>query len=146
MIINLSKDSEIYLEFLGKVYSILLDTGAQATVISQSLAEEYRKITGEPWKKWKKPSRVLLPNGNQLKIEATILLKFFIGGEEFSFKAIVVPELQTQLVLGRDFLQKYGAQLDYDNSRIIFYPQCDLIIEQTEEIKGKEHAVISVTV
>ena len=142
----MSKDSEIYVEILGKLFSVLVDTGAQATVISQSLAEEYQQATGEKSEQWNHKSEILLPNGKKMKIEAQIPLVFCIGGEKFRFKAIIVPELQTKFVLGRDFLQKFGAQIDYEHSKIIFYPSVSFKVQSFSTTKAKEHNIISVEI
>ena len=142
----MSPNSEIYVEILGKIEAVLIDTGAQATVISQEFAQEYSNETGIVCQEWDKATQVLLPNGNQMRIQAQILLCFKINEEEFKLQAIVLPDLTTKIVLGRDFLQKYGAQIDYQTSILVFYVQNELRLENDEHLVGGKYTIVSVNV
>jgi len=91
----------------------LLDTGAEASVISEelfnSLTEEGLKILHIPVVNCVLSSAF----GRSRRIRKQALIEFQVEGDLYEQVIMVVPQLVTELILGNDFFYDYQVNLDF---------------------------------
>ena len=95
---------------------ILLDTGAAISVVSQELWE---KIPPEKRPKLRRPLHAGIKTvaGNIMHLIGSAEINYQIGNSEYRFSAAVIP---FPVVLGLDFLRKFGAVINLGNEEITF--------------------------
>lgn len=115
---------EISIDVLGKVTFALLDSGASISAISEQF---YSSIKAN--KEFSKFVSVLpvtgvtistAIQGRSRKITTQILLPFIVSGQKVDGTFLVVPHLATPVILGDDWLVRYGVTLNYLTQKIEF--------------------------
>ena len=53
-----------------------------------------------------------------LKVIARVMLPFAIGSKIFPFEAHVIQDLTSDVILGRNFFEKFCAKIDFDEGMI----------------------------
>ena len=98
---------------------ILLDTGAAISVVSQELWE---KIPPEKRPKLKRPLHAGIKTvaGNIMRLIGSAEINYQIGNSEYRFSTAVIPDFVFPVVLGLDFLRKFGAVINLENEEITF--------------------------
>ena len=98
---------------------ILLDTGAAISVVSQELWE---KIPPEKRPKLRRPMHAGIKTvaGNIMHLIGSAEMNYQIGNSEYPFSAAVIPDFVFPVVLGLDFLRKFGAVINLGNEEITF--------------------------
>ena len=100
-------------------FPALIDTGAAVTAISSQVWDQYpshknccldSSLT----------SRVMSVSGSPLSVLHKVWLKFVIKSDVFPFEAYVIKDLTHDVVLGRDFLQKYCSIINFMQNIIEF--------------------------
>ena len=100
-------------------FPALIDTGAAVTAISSQVWDRYpshknccldSSLT----------SRVTSVSGSPLSVLHKVWLKFVIKSDVFPFEAYVIKDLTHDVVLGRDFLQKYCSIINFMENIIEF--------------------------
>ena len=64
-------------------------------------------------------------NWRQLTTIRKLLVEFVIDFHAFPFEAHVIEDLTCDLILGRDFLQKFCFTVDFENGTLSFFPESD---------------------
>ena len=59
-------------------------------------------------------------DGCLLKVIGRVMLPFAIGSEIFPFEAHVIQDLTSDVILGRNFFEKFCAKIDFDEGMIRF--------------------------
>ena len=59
-------------------------------------------------------------NGNRLNALGKTSIQFVIQSEVFLFVTYVIKDLSYDVILGRDFLQKYSSKIDFQKGIINF--------------------------
>ena len=118
-----SSDHACNLIIDGKVQDmpvrILLDTGAAISVVSQELWE---KIPPEKRPNLKRPMHAGIKTvaGNIMRLIGSAKINYQIGNSEYRFSAAVIPDFVFPVVLGLDFLRKFGAVINLGDEEITF--------------------------
>ena len=110
--INL-KNSATYVNISthGKTIKTLVDSGAESTLMSWSLAKSLKlKILEND-----NNIVYIAANGQPLKTMGWTLLHFSMGKFEMTQKCVVIDKLSTNLLLGTDTLCNYGMVINYGN-------------------------------
>ena len=98
--------------------SILLDTGATTSVIS----EETWKKSGRyhPEKLEKVDATLEVANGEHLTVKGRINVNLRLGNLQLLFPVLVVKGISQCAILGCDFFKEYGCQSRYDVGSFVF--------------------------
>ena len=100
-------------------FQALLDTGAAVTAVSarvcQKCASNISLNLGPP-----NHDSITTVDGCLLKVSGTVMLPFTIGSKTFPFEAHVIQDLTSDVILGRNFFQKFCAKIDFDEGMIRF--------------------------
>ncbi len=102
----------------GSNVVILNDSGADCSVISESLAQSL----GCTIKSLPKPMNVHNPNGTPFSVQGEVQGTIFFnnGVNKLPFRAIVLKELQGDLIVGDDFLRANNAILEYGRNTVCY--------------------------
>ena len=109
----------INIKFNGRGVKTMLDSGAEATLISKNLAISLNLKINPP----DKSLRFIAANKQTLTITGWTLLSFRIGQLEFSQEATVVENLSTNILLGTDWLNKNGVDISFQRKLVIIGKQ-----------------------
>jgi hypothetical protein len=107
-----NKDDLVYVSGSTKrdrSINILLDTGASHSFIDKSLVD----FKGDKEKK----SEVVTATGKAFSL-GTVEEILEIEGKEYRTELQVIFPLSEQIILGRDFMDRYGVQIDFYNERV----------------------------
>ncbi|KAL9979865.1 hypothetical protein ACROYT_G017589 [Oculina patagonica] len=108
----------------GHEFPSLVDTGAAVTAVNVNVWNKYLKNTHSNLSS-SNSEIVTTVNGCPLKLLGKALVKFVIHSEVFIFEAHVIEGLNYDIILGRDFLQKFSSKIDFDKAKIEFSQQED---------------------
>ena len=97
----------------------LIDTGAAVTAISSQLWDKYLSHQNCCLDS-SSTSRVTFVSGSPLSVLGKVWLNFVIKSDVFPFEAYVIKYLTHDVVLGRDFLQKYSSIINFMGNIIEF--------------------------
>ncbi len=111
--------STIYVSIEGFNFCCLVDTGAAVTAVN---ADVWDKCLSQvcPDLNTSSVQDITSVNGNRLNILGTITMKFVIESEIFPFETYVIKDLSYDVILGRNFLQKYSSKIDFEKGIIKF--------------------------
>ena len=102
----------------------MIDSGAAVTAVS---AKVWRECLSHAYPSLDKCSSecVTSVNGCQLTTIGKLLVEFVIDFHAFPFEAHVIEDLTCDVILGRDFLQKFYFTFDFENGMVSFFPESD---------------------
>ena len=95
---------------------VLNDTGASVTVISTPCARRLQLDVTNP----SDVTVVLNPNGAKFAVAGVVNDEISFDGHRFPFHAVVLDDLQADLILGEDFMQRHGVTLRYGDNTITY--------------------------
>jgi Retroviral aspartyl protease. len=104
-------------KFQNSNLNILLDTGSEASLISQSIVEKFQNLNQHIIK----VNRLTLvgPNNKKLyDVNKMLDITLELNNHKLVFQLLIVPNLTMDIVLGSDYLNKYKAKLDYENRKL----------------------------
>ena len=112
-----SPDSSIIsVNIEGHEFPSLVDTGAAVTAVN---ANVWNKYLSNAYSLSSSDSGVVTTvNGFPLKNLGKALVKFVIQSQVFPCEAHVIEDLTYDIILGRDFLQKFSSSIDFDKAKI----------------------------
>lgn len=109
----------------GEQHLFLVDTGAAITAISGVLWQ--RLPTKNPLQP--NPSMsIRTVTGNPMTVRGMVLISFVIDGGLFTHKVFVVDDLSHDVILGKDFLERYKSKIDLEHHTL--HLQDDLPFER----------------
>ena len=100
-------------------FPALIDTGAAVIAISTQVWDKYLSHKSCCLDS-SSTSRVTSVSGSPLSVLGKVWLNFVIKSDVFPFEAYVIKDLTHDVVLGRDFLQKYCSRIDFMENIIEF--------------------------
>ena len=109
----------------GKPKSILIDTGASVSAVSEQWMKKNPKFTLMPLQDGTFRS-IIAVNKQQLPVTGYLTLEIGISNELYYEKVYVVKGLAYDVVLGRDFLTRHNCIIDFRNKSLCF-PQGETI-------------------
>ena len=116
--------SSLAVSIEGHDFNCLLDSGAAVTAISAEVWHTYLShaypILDRP-----SPEGVTSVNGCRLATLGKSSMKFVIDSQVLPFEAHVIQDLAYDVILGRDFLQKFSFKIDFENGVVNFSPEAD---------------------
>ena len=89
-------------------FRALIDSGADTCFMHSKI---YNSLKGVP-KLSKKKACLQTVNGDPIKVHGSVSVKFQIGNEKLEHFFYVLPEMNCNIILGRDWLLKFGVR-DY---------------------------------
>ena len=114
-----TKDSTISVNIAHLNFRALIDTGAAVTAVSarvwQRCASNISLNLGPL-----NHDSITTVDGCLLKVISRVMLPFVIGSKIFPFKAHVIQDLTSDVILGRNFFEKFCAKIDFDEGMIRF--------------------------
>ena len=91
-------------------FRALIDSGADTCLMHSKV---YNSLKGIP-KLSKKKACLQTVNGDQIKVHGSVNVKFQIGNEKLEHLFNVLPEMNCNIILGRDWLLKFGVREYWD--------------------------------
>ena len=91
-------------------FRALIDSGADTLLMHSKV---YNSLKGVP-KLSKKKACLQMVNGDQIKVHENVNIKFQIGNEKLEHLFNVLPEMNHNIILGRDWLLKFGVREYWD--------------------------------
>ena len=117
----LADGSTVPISIEGFEFRCLVDTGAAITAVSANV-----------WNNFLRHVCPSLGDSGLENITSDILntlgktvMQFVIQSEIFPFEAYVIGNLTYDVILGRDFLQKFGSKIDFEKGMIEFVSEVD---------------------
>ena len=104
---------------LKQHFKLLVDTGAAVTVVSEGFFHDVLRCKYALTQKQLFES-IKTANGGTVPVTGAVSFDLSIGQCDYDCNAVVVPDLSYNVVLGRDFLQKYRAVVDVGNEKVTF--------------------------
>ena len=119
-----AENSTLPISIAGHNFYCLIDSGAAVTAVS---AKVWRECLSYAYPSLDKCSSECVTSVNwcQLTTIGKLLVEFVIGFHAFPFKAHVIEDLTCDVILGRDFLQKFCFTVDFENGMVRFFPESD---------------------
>ena len=102
------------IEINGINAECLWDTGASITAISWA---QYKKLKSKP-PLFKYNNYLTAANGQGINARGVATLDYKIGNYKFQHNTIILDNLQTNIILGIDLMNKHGFSLDLQNRKI----------------------------
>ena len=91
-------------------FRALIDSGADTCLMHTKV---YKSIPGLP-KLSKKHACLQTVNGDPIEVDGSVNIKFQIGNEKLEQVFHILPEMNHNIILGRDWLLKYGVREYWD--------------------------------
>ena len=114
-----TKDSTISVNIARLNFRALIDTGAAVTAVSarawQRCSSNISLNLGPP-----NHDSITTVDGCLLKVIGRVMLPFAIDSKIFPFEAHVIQDLTSDVILGRNFFEKFCAKIDFDEGMIRF--------------------------
>ena len=114
-----TKDSTISVNIAHLNFRALIDTGAAVTAVSarvwQRCSSNISLNLGPP-----NHDSITTVDGCFLKVIGRVMLPFAIDSKIFSFEVHVIQDLTSDVILGRNFFEKFCVRIDFDEGIIRF--------------------------
>ena len=119
-----AEKSTLPISIASNSFYCLIDSGAAVTAVS---AKVWRECLSHAFPSLDKCSSecVTSINGCQLTTVGKLLVEFVIDFHAFPFEVHVIEDLTCDVILGRDFLQKFCFTVDFENGMVRFFPESD---------------------
>ena len=90
-----------------------MDTGSDTVVLS---LRYYREIFGKHAKPYNTPAQLRTADGSKLQLIGESFIKFEINGKVYPHECLIVRNLKHNLILGRDWMEKYNCILNFSDN------------------------------
>jgi hypothetical protein len=139
----LSKSPQIEIQFENKeVVIALLDSGSEVNLISQNKFDQLERSGIELLTLPVQGINLVTAFGKRSKsIKLQLLAEFSINEEKFEAVFLVAPQLNCDVILGCQFLKKYGIQLCFDLETVEYVRQGQLKIFRFKKVEDREKEV-----
>lgn len=108
--------TEVSLKVEGKVFKSLVDTGSEVSVIAENILDELKKQNVKiPTLPVAGVIIVGVTGVRSKRVTKQVHLNLEIENKEYDNTFLVVKGLNLDIILGNDFLKKYGAIIDFRN-------------------------------
>ena len=116
----MAENSTLPISIAGHNFYCLIDSGAAVTAVS---AKVWRECLSHACPSLDKCSSKCVTSVNecQLTTIGKLLVEFVIDFHAFPFEAHVIEDLTCDVILGRDFLQKFCFTVDFENATLRFF-------------------------
>lgn len=114
-----TKDSTISVNIARLNFRALIDTGAAVTAVSARVWQRFASNISLNLGPLNHDS-VTRVDGCLLKVIGRVMLPFAIDSKIFPFEAHVIKDLTSDVILGRNFFEKFCAKIDFDEGMIRF--------------------------
>ena len=104
---------------LSQAFQVLVDTGAAVTVISEKFFNDILRARFL-LEKCDAVDCIRTANGNTVSVTGCASFPVTLGNSEYICKALVVPGLAYNVVLGRDFLHEFSAVINVGAELVTF--------------------------
>ncbi len=84
-----------------------------------------------------------MANGENTPILGQADLAIKVGDHTYTISVTVLKDLYQDLILGTDFLNKYGAVIDFSDKRVTFKAQVPIMLAKGITIPPKTEAIVS---
>ena len=98
----------------GEEVGVLVDTGAQVTVVSKRLTERIRGVETA----WRGPE-LRMADGRLSRPTKGVTYRVRVGSKEGVVRAVVVDTAHYDVLLGLDFLEEIGAVIDLRDRSVV---------------------------
>lgn len=96
---------------------LLIDTGSEASLISQNLIKKLN-ISEKEIIKIPKINLVGANSKKLCEVNKSSIIKIYINEEIVNVQLLIVPNMDTEIIIGSDVLEKNKAIIEYENKRI----------------------------
>lgn len=96
-------------EINGKSANILVDTGAEVTLVDEELIKDTKAVISDTHR------YITGVTGAALNIVGEVNLEIKIGDEECTHKCLVVRSMMKDMIMGMDLIRKRGYKLDFSD-------------------------------
>ncbi len=134
-------DSIVHISMFGTDIGCLVDSGASISCIKLSLLNKLSPSCKNAIRSTNFSFRTA--SGSALKPIGTIVLNFSLGNTICHIKFWVFDHLNQDVILGRDFLQKYHAVIDYSNKTVSFRGRVSLSSAHEHMLKPHETCLVA---
>lgn len=107
--------SSVIVEFYGKRYRALVDTGASVSLIHRRITEHF------PQNECPKSTQIKLraATGDSIKVIGEMDLRFKLGKKYLNHTFIVADNIGKNVILGRDCLKEHEMKVDFGKNQLI---------------------------
>ena len=132
-----ANDSIISVSIDGNDFACLVDSGAAVTAVNASVWRECL-CHAYPTLDTSSFDSVTSVSGCPLVAIGRTSMPFVIESKVFLAEVHVIEDLAYSVIIGRDFLQKFGSKLDFANGMIYFSPENDPLPFNSEQPPSRD--------
>ena len=98
----------------GHATALLVDTGAAVTLVRKDVWDQINKGRGVKLKPWEERQLVSV-DGSPLHVYGSVPVDLSLAGALYQADIVVVSPLNTEAILGLDFLRKHKVTVDMES-------------------------------
>ena len=112
-------------QYNGKEYSAMIDSGSQVSAIRDGLTSDKEHINTTNVQLYQAGSK-------DLPCKGTIMATLKLSVHDKLVKLFIIPNLNTDILLGQDFIQQYVSNIDVDNKNMMIKDGNTIMLETKE--------------
>ncbi|KAF5278257.1 hypothetical protein FQR65_LT15716 [Abscondita terminalis] len=137
---NKEESAEINLPFIniniqGTIIKALLDTGAEISLISESIINNNKKLKDQIIR-IKKAEIISANNKKMSTVNKMLTTKLALGNKEVEWEALVVNNLKLEAIIGMNLINKYKIKIDAENKTLRYGDEVIKWVQWKEENEG----------
>ena len=138
---TITNNNLMNVKIFGKTISTVIDTGADISVISTKLLEEIPRLKRIKLKQ-SQYDCIKLPNDQQLSILGVMSVPVLFDNCLIHMKVHLVKNLNTNFIVGMDFLRTNKARINLANQKLFIRPNLGMRPNQKYVIPAKSECII----
>ena len=138
---NLSNSNTILASVNGKSFQCLIDTGASINLIDHDWFYSNLPELG-PSVKASRVVNARAANGSSLEITGFVVLSLTVDSTEFPTYVNIARNLSTRMILGSQFLNRHGANIDCASRKVKLAKQSIIRVVDKQEIPPLTQSVV----